>query len=172
MILSVHATFGAAVASLVPSHPALGFTLGFISHFALDAIPHKDYDLISVETGPDKKLKPIDLIQKKFSLIRDIIVVSFDALIGLGLAFLFFFDPVHPWIFFIGAISSLIPDGLTFLYLLFKHQSLSSFFNFHVELIHTKFILKLSQVTGVLFQFLTIAVLIAVISLVRYFLFL
>ncbi|MEI6191437.1 MAG: hypothetical protein WCP24_03700 [bacterium] len=172
MILSVHATFGAAVASLVPSHPVLGFVLGFTSHFVLDAIPHRDYDLISTETGPDKKLKLIDLIQKKFGLIRDIMVVSFDALIGLSLAFLFFFDPVHPWIFFIGAISSLIPDGLTFLYLLFKHKSLTSFFNFHVDRVHTKFILKLDQVTGVLFQFFTIGVLIVVIVLVRYFLFL
>ena len=172
MILSVHATFGAAVASLVPSHPILGFTLGFISHFALDAIPHKDYSLISIETGPDKKLRPIDLIQKKFGLIRDIMVVSFDALIGLSLAFLFFFNPVHPLVFFLGAIGSLIPDFLTFLYLLFKHKSLSSFFNFHVELVHTKFILKLDQVTGVLFQFFTIGVLVAIIVLVKYFLFL
>jgi hypothetical protein len=172
MILSVHATFGAAVASLVPNHPVFGFTLGFISHFALDAIPHKDYNLISIETGPDKKLRPIDLIHKKFCLIRDIMVVSLDALIGLSLAFLFFFNPVHPSVFFLGAIGSLIPDFLTFLYLLFKHKSLSSFFNFHVEFVHTKFILKLDQVTGVLFQFFTIAVLIAILISVKYFLFL
>ena len=30
MILAVHATFGAAVASLVPSHPVAGFALGFV----------------------------------------------------------------------------------------------------------------------------------------------
>jgi len=172
MILSVHATFGAAVASLVPSHPVLGFTLGFISHFALDAIPHKDYDLISVETGPDKKLKPIDLIQKKFSLIRDIMLVSFDALIGLGLAFLFFFNPVHPWIFLVGAISSLIPDGLTFLYLLFKHKPLIHFFDFHSGFVHSKIIFKLDQITGVVIQFFTIGVLIAILIVIKYFLFL
>ena len=49
MILSVHATFGAAVASLVPAHPVAAFALGFASHLALDLIPHRDYDLVSVE---------------------------------------------------------------------------------------------------------------------------
>ena len=170
MILSVHATFGAAVASLVPSHPVLGFALGFASHFVLDAIPHKDYDLLSVENNPNTEPRLTDDIYKKFRLLRDMSIVSIDALVGLSLAFIFFFDPVHPWIFFIGAISSLIPDFLTFLFLLFKHKPLALFFNFHVSHIHTKFILKFNQVTGVFFQFFTIAVLTAILSVVRYFL--
>jgi hypothetical protein len=167
MILSVHATFGAAVASLVPTHPVAGFVLGFVSHFALDAIPHKDYELISIETGPDKNLKTIDLIQKKFSLIRDMILVSFDAVIGFCLAFIFFFNPAHPWVFFIGAFAALIPDGLTFVYLLFKHKPLGHFFDFHVSIIHSKLILKLHQVFGVILQFFTISVLIVLIFYIK-----
>jgi hypothetical protein len=170
MILSVHATFGAAVASLVPSHPVLGFVLGFSSHLVLDAIPHKDYELISLETGPDKNLKTIDLIQKKFSLIRDILLVSFDAVIGFILAFMFFFNPIHPAIFFIGAFAALIPDGLTFLYLIFKHKALSHFFDFHTDFIHYK--ININQALGVVLQFFTIGVLIAIIKTVQYFLFL
>ncbi len=160
MILSVHAIFGAAVASLVPSHPVLGFGLGFVSHLALDAIPHQDYKLLSFEINPNNKLKPIDLIRQKFTLIRDLIVLSFDAIIGFCLAFLFFFNPVYPYVFFIGALGALLPDILTFIYLLFKHKALSDFFKFHTDFIHHK--INLNQVVGVIFQFFVMAILIIV----------
>lgn len=162
MILSAHAIFGAAVASLIPSHPVVGFSLGFFSHFALDAIPHKDYELISIDFGPDKKLPVINLIKKRFNLIRDIILVSFDAILGLILAFLFFYNPIYPLAFFLGAVGSLIPDLLNFLYLIFKHKSLNSFFNFHTNIIHSKIILKFNQIQGVILQFCTVIVLIAI----------
>jgi hypothetical protein len=170
MILSVHAIFGAAVVSLVPTHPVIAFCLGFASHFALDAIPHRDYKLISVESGPQNKFQLAEKINKKFKLVRDITLVSFDAIFGLCLAFLFFFNPEYPLIFLIGAFGSLVPDFLTFLYLLFKHKGLESFFRFHVDVVHSKAILRLSQIKGVLLQFCTIAVLIAIIFGVRYFL--
>lgn len=171
MILSVHAIFGAAVSSLVPTHPILGFTLGFASHFVLDAIPHKDYDLISLDLDTAGKIEPIstiNLIRKKFKFIRDAVFISFDALIGIILAFMFFFDPVHPFIFFLGAASSMIPDFLTFLYLILEHKSLSSFYDFHSSFIHSKVIFKFNQITGVFLQFCTIALLIAIIFGVKY----
>lgn len=161
MILSVHAIFGAAVASLIPTHPVLGFSLGFASHFAIDAIPHRDYDLVSIESDTNKKFRQIDLT-RKYKLLRDIIFVSFDAVTGFYLSFLFFFNPVYPWIFFIGAFSALLPDFFTFLYLIFKHKTLHSFFNFHSEIIHSKMILKLNQFTGILVQFCTLALLIVI----------
>jgi hypothetical protein len=170
MILSVHAVFGAAVASLMPNHPVAGFALGFASHFALDSIPHKDYELISVDFSSNTKDKVIDIIQKKFSLIRDIILVSFDAFLGFILAFMFFFNPVHPLIFFLGAFAALIPDGLTFLYFTLKHKPLGHFFDFHAGLIHSKVIFKLNQLAGVFLQFCTLAVLIAILYGVKYFL--
>jgi hypothetical protein len=45
MILSTHAIVGGAIASLFPSHPLLVVAAGFVSHFAIDAIPHWDYPL-------------------------------------------------------------------------------------------------------------------------------
>jgi hypothetical protein len=171
MILSVHAIFGAAVASLVPTHPVTAFFLGFASHLALDAIPHKDYKLISVEYGPDKKIQLADTIFKKFRLMRDILLVSFDAIMGFCLAFLFFFNPDYPLIFFLGAVGSLIPDFLTFLYLIIKHRELDTFFKLHVSIIHSKMVLKLNQLTGVLVQFFTVGVLIVIIFGIRNFLF-
>ena len=168
MILSVHATFGAAVASLVPTHPVEAFVLGFVSHLAIDAIPHKDYELISVDVDEAGKPKPLDLISKKLKLLRDMTLVSFDAVVGLCLAFLFFFNPAHPSIFLIGAVAAMIPDFLTFLYLLLKHKPLRHFFDFHASFIHSQTVLKLNQITGVLLQFCTVAVLIAIIFGVKY----
>ena len=162
MILSVHAIFGAAVASLIPNHPGLGFALGFASHLALDMIPHRDYDLISVDKIADNKLKFSEGIYNKFRLLRDMAVVSLDAILGLILAFMFFFNPIYPLAFLVGAVGALLPDFLTFIYLIIKHRSLELFYNFHASFIHSKIILKFNQATGVFFQFCTLAILIAI----------
>ena len=165
MILSVHATFGAALASLVPSHPVAGFTLGFVSHFVLDAIPHKDYELISLERRTDDKLKVIDLLHKKISLVRDILLVTLDVVVGFLLAFMFFFNPNHPYIFFMGAFAALIPDGLTFIYIIFRHKALGHFFDFHTDVIHSK--IQVNQVLGILLQFFTIGILIVILEVLK-----
>ena len=172
MILSVHATFGAAVASLVPSHPVAGFVLGFASHFILDAIPHsKEYSLISVEPDPNKEPQLADTIYRKINLLRDVFVVLLDAAVGFCLAFMFFFNPIHPFIFFIGSFAALIPDGLTFLFLILKHKSLGHFYNFHVNFIHSEFSLKINKVVGVALQFFTISVLIGILMIAKYYYF-
>ena len=41
MTLTTHATLGAVIAGIV-GNPALAFIFGFISHFAVDIIPHGD----------------------------------------------------------------------------------------------------------------------------------
>ena len=169
MILTSHAVFGAAVASLVPNHPVEAFSLAFLSHFILDAIPHRDYDLHSIDAGSEEKKPIIDIIINKYRFIRDVCLVSFDALLGICLSFMFFFDPIYPWIFLIGAVSSLIPDFLTFLYLIIKHKPLVLFTNFHLGLIHSKSILKLSQPVGVVLQFCTVALLIFILFSLRSF---
>jgi hypothetical protein len=168
MILSVHATFGAAVASLIPSHPMTGFILGFTSHFVLDFIPHKDYELISLEPGNNTKKNQIRLAINKLHLLRDVALVSFDALIGFCLAFMFFFNSAHPAIFFIGAFGALLPDGLTFLYLIFKHKSLGHLFDFHSNFIHNN--LYINQIIGVLLQFCIVTVLILILFGIKRFL--
>lgn len=166
MILSVHATFGAAVASLIPTHPVTGFALGFISHFILDAIPHRDYDLVSVDHDPDGKSQGIDVIVNKFKLIRDVLLASADGLVGLSLAFLLFFDPIYPWIFLFGALGALAPDIIVFLFLLLKHRSLQKFFDFHAYFdspINKKLKQKIGQIAGVFLQFITVIILLAVV---------
>lgn len=171
MILSIHAVFGAAMASLIPTHPVLGFTLGFASHLVLDAIPHRDYDLVSVEIKSKKVSRLIDSPYHKYQLIRDMIFVSLDAIVGLSLAFAFFFDPVYPWIFFIGALGSLLPDFFTFLYLISRHKILALFYHLHANIFHSQTIYKFSQPVGVFFQFCILVILIATLLGIKHLLF-
>jgi hypothetical protein len=168
MILSVHATFGAAVASLVPTHPGLAFCLGFVSHLALDAIPHQDYDLLSVSSGENRTMQNIDSQEKKKRRLRDVRLVSFDALIGFTLASIFFFNPVYPWIFFLGALGAVLPDFFTFLFLILRYKPLVIFYNWHSNFFHSKIDLKIGQLTGIILQFCTLVILLAVLFEVKY----
>ncbi len=163
MILSVHATFGAAIASLIPTHPIGGFALGFLSHFILDAIPHRDYDLASLEVDLKIRNDVLDVICKKFRLIKDIVFVSLDIIVGLCLSFMFFFNSDYPWIFLIGVIGALLPDLFTFVYFFLKHKSLTLFLKFHSDFIHSKIFNNMGQVFGIFLQFCTITILIAII---------
>lgn len=169
MILSVHALFGAAVASLVPTHPVVGFALGFASHLALDAIPHRDYDLISFDQDPNRKMQFVAGPDIKFRFIRDIILISFDAIFGIILAYLFFFNSAHPWIFLIGATGGMMPDFLTILYVFWKYKYLVLFFKFHSNVIHSRLPQSLNQVIAIILQFGVIAVLIAIIYGLKYY---
>ncbi len=164
MILSAHAIFGSAIASLVPTNPALGFTLAFVSHLALDTIPHRDYDLASIEADPQKKTFKLNKSEKlKIQLSRDIFFVSIDAILGIFLSYLLFFDSNYPLIFLVGSIGSMLPDFLTFLSLILKNKFLNLFFRFHSKFLHSQIILKLSQLTGIILQFLTITIFLLII---------
>jgi hypothetical protein len=166
MILSVHATFGAAIASLVPSHPLIGFGLGFASHFILDAIPHRDYELISVEKGGEGKVNAINFITNKLKVIRDVSLASLDGIVGICLSFLLFFNPLYPWSFLLGAIGGLTPDIIVFMFLILQHKSLNLFFSFHSSFdskLNKKLKQKIGQITGVGLQFFTAVVLLAIV---------
>src|ERR1700743_1355819 len=74
MILTSHAVVGAALASFVPSHPAVAFVLGFGSHFVLDAIPHVDYPIRSRSVNP-KMGAPMAFDQ---ALLQDAVTIGSD----------------------------------------------------------------------------------------------
>ena len=86
MILSTHAIVGAAIASFLPSHPTTAFVLGFASHFVLDAIPHWDYPIRSAAVDP-KFGAPVTFDR---ALLRDVIVIGSDGLLGILGALLLF----------------------------------------------------------------------------------
>jgi len=135
MILTNHAITGAALASLIPNQPLVGFSVGFLSHFVLDAIPHWDYNLESKKEDGNKMNDDL-VINRKFA--KDILKIGTDGMTGLLLAyFLFsFYMKVSVFAVLCGAIGAMTPDALQFVYMKWRHQPLVSFQHFHIW-IHT-----------------------------------
>ena len=127
MVLSTHAVVGAAVIVLTPTHPILGTTLAFASHFLLDAIPHWDYTLYSDSLTPDKH----GSLHLDSKLALDIVRIGGDAVLGLIVAWYFFSTPVHPYLWFFGASAAIFPDFLQFVYAKWRHEPFTSLQRFH-----------------------------------------
>jgi hypothetical protein len=134
MILSTHAIVGGAIASLIPSHPVLVATLGFASHFAIDAIPHWDYPLrsITVKSGATGKPLRVDT-----GLFLDLALVGLDGSMGLGLALWLFAAPGTVAAIAIGAFAGMLPDALQVLHILCPREPLRTLQRFH-QWIHSK----------------------------------
>ena len=133
MTLTAHAITGAALASLVPDQPLVGFAVGFISHFVLDAIPHWDYKLSSKKEDGNNHMNDDMVINKNF--IKDILKISFDGILGLLFAyfiFVFFILNFLPLLFLSGVIGAMMPDALQFVYMKWRHEPLISLQKFHL----------------------------------------
>jgi hypothetical protein len=137
MILAAHAITGAAVASLMPERPLIGFAVGFLSHFLLDAIPHWDYHLDSMREEKDNPMNNDIIINVKF--FGDLLKISLDGMMGLLLAYLIFgfFMENSVVAILCGAIGAMTPDALQFAYMKWRHEPLSSLQRFHLW-IHAK----------------------------------
>ena len=132
MILTIHAVAGAAVANQF-QNKLIAWVLAFLSHFLLDAIPHKDYDLSNAKLG---------LRDKKFWMF--ILKAMIDLLIGFILIIIFTKEMSNLKHNLIGGFIALIPDGLTLLYFIIKPNNkilkiLSAilekfYYNFHKSL--------------------------------------
>ena len=119
MTLTTHAIVGAAMASLVPGQPVLGFALGFASHFAIDSIPHWAEGTLllrSVVYDPEHELETDMQLGKNF--IYDLAVLAADSLLGVfgALLILFYFFHVPFLIVLMGAVAGQLPDALQFVY--------------------------------------------------------
>lgn len=131
MTLGTHAVVGASIAALLPTHPALAFFGGFISHFILDSIPHWDYPLRSLQ-GRDGPKMDRDLRLGK-SFIIDLFRVGIDALIGITVALLLFHGSrSFPYVLLSGAVGAMVPDALQFVYFKLRKQPLISLQRFHI----------------------------------------
>jgi len=135
MTLTTHAVVGAALASVVPTHPVLAFGIGFCSHFLVDAIPHRDYHLSSLTTDTKNPMNIDMKLGKSFSY--DLCKIGADFLLGFVLVFLFFgigksFS--YDLTLFFGIAGALLPDALYFVYFKFKHEPFTSFEKFHIWL--------------------------------------
>jgi hypothetical protein len=127
MILTTHAVVGAALASFVPSHPAVAFVLGFGSHFILDAIPHVDYPIKSRSVNP-RIGAPMVLDR---ALLQDAVTIGADGLFGIIAALFLFSSPTNVWAILMGAVGAMFPDPLQFVYTRFPHEPLRTLQRFH-----------------------------------------
>lgn len=151
MILTPHAIVGAVLANIFPSDPALGFGLAFISHYALDVLPHTDYNIDNFMNNESKTVKSI--FTNAGSALHFLFIVI-DFIIALFLCFLFFVrDERSLLLTLIGIIGGLLPDFFQFLYYKYKNQpwifwqKIHDKFNFHIRK------KEFNLFFGILFQF-------------------
>lgn len=137
MTLATHAIAGAVVARLVPQHPFIAFTAGFLSHFLLDAIPHWDYHLRSYKSDESNPLNNDMVFGLSFTL--DLLDIGFDLFLALFVPFVIFgsadFNATMMIIF--GIFGGILPDALQFVYMKFRHEPLVSLQKFHIWM-HSK----------------------------------
>jgi len=154
MTLATHAVAGAALASLMPAHPAAAFAAGFLSHFLLDAIPHWDYHLASSRKDEANPLNDDLVISRDFYF--DLIKIIGDALLGLIVSW-WWFGPYA----LIGAIGAQLPDLLQFAYFKLRGPILTPLQTFH-QWIHTDYRIKKRPVLGISLQVLLVLAIIAI----------
>jgi hypothetical protein len=161
MTLTTHAIAGAAIASVLPSHPILGFTVGFASHFLLDSIPHWDYSLRSTKKDPNNSMNDDMVINKNF--VFDLFKIGFDVALGLIIVlFLFGISNFHlVWMPIWGAIGAITPDALQFVYFKWRHEPFVSLQRFHIGIQRNKQ-LNNYPVLGILLQTIVIVFLVVV----------
>ena len=151
MILTTHASVGAALATIMPNNPVLGFVIGFGSHFILYSIPHWDYKLRSSRRNKQKPLTNDIIIGKDF--YKDLVKIGLDATLGLVLSlfFLGFLQQQLILMILCGAIGGMTPDFLQFVYFKWRHEPLISLQKFHIWM-HAKTGLNEKPLLGILSQ--------------------
>ncbi len=166
MILSSHIITASAVAAPLLARPmdfanaVFIFIVSFLSHYAIDAISHWDYELNSIEELPsgDKKI-----VATKISILKDLFKNSADGIIGLiGALFIIGFPDNLEKFFAFGLIiiGAILPDFLELCYVVFNKFPLNIFHKIHI-FIHGKRIFKGKPILGIIFQILTLLIIIA-----------
>ena len=134
----------------MPTHPLVGLTLAFGSHFVLDALPHWDYPIRSSCINPSHRT------QMKYdrSLLMDFCTIGGDAALGIIFAVLLLSTPSGADLALIlaGACAGMLPDALQFAYTRLPHQPLTAIQRFH-EWIHTSRQMRGLPVLGIVSQF-------------------
>jgi len=151
MILVTHAVVGAGLSTVARANPVFAFGIGFISHFILDAIPHWDYPLQSSTKTQDSNPLDADFIIGK-AFYRDITKIGVDFLAGILLSYLFFAygSSLHSFVrsgVLWGAVGSMTPDFLQFVYTKVRKEPLISLQKFHIFM-HTEKRLSARPVLG------------------------
>lgn len=168
MILASHAIIGVVAASAFPSHPILAFSVALASHYAVDAIPHWEYDLLSSKKDLDNPLNNDMAIDKDF--ISDLVRVSLDMFLGIVISFFTFYflgfkDSSLP-ILIAGIAGGIVPDILQFAYFRFRREPLKSLYLFHYFIHSRTKSLKKHFIVGIFLQIFTVSL---IVLLTKYF---
>lgn len=143
MYLVGHAAAGALIGQQLGGSPLLIFTVGMISHFLLDLIPHGDkHHVVDYYHGKKQKLSEIYyhlLVDAIITIIMIVVLMTFTTLDRVSMA----------W----GIIGGMIPDLLVGMNELFNSTKLKAFTKFHF-IVHNALIHKLdvSPLKGTIVQ--------------------
>lgn len=143
MILATHAVAGTAVALVFKSSPVLAFFAAFASHFLLDAMPHLDHPIKSLERKSESSKEDTLRGRILFSdpkFLKDFFHIGLDGLIGTVLAFYAAWPESGETAFIValGVLGGVLPDFLQLVYYMFKKGPIVYLQRFHVW-IHAKF---------------------------------
>lgn len=163
MILTAHAVAGAAIALTFKNNTALALTLAALSHFALDAIPHWHYPITNLK----RKLENLNDDLPKTAILKDLLVITIDFLLGIGISLLVGLNLAPNYILIIlgGAVFGIIPDFLQLLYYLFPKFPLVQIQNFHTQ-IHSKKRIDERHILGISSQLLIVVICVLIMGIV------
>ncbi len=163
MTLATHGVVGSLVAQSLAWNPALAVPVAFLSHFALDAIPHWDYKLHSV--GGDYNDSMTWTFSYGYSFIKDGLKVGFDFLIGVILSVVIFkiLGVQMSWVGWVGLVIAVSPDFFHFIYGHFPNKAIGLLQRFH-KLAHSKIKIESRPALGVGLQALLVGVFVFVFS--------
>ncbi|MES2006504.1 MAG: hypothetical protein V4436_00180 [Patescibacteria group bacterium] len=166
MTLTTHAIVGAAAASLFPNQPLLAFAAGFASHFAIDALPHWDYRILSKVQKEDRLTDEFATTGPLFLL--DLLRIGSDALLGLVLAvwiFSFWLFDLPVWFVALGACAGILPDPLQFVYYKFHITLLRPLQRFHIWIQKGRSIYP-HMAAGIFYQLIMVVAILFVLKLI------
>lgn len=156
MTLTPHALVGAVLANIFPYDPALGFSLAFASHYALDSIPHWEYPLDGFIDEDKKEAKSI--FHNIRSVFKPLAFIGTDFILAITLSyFIFVHDERSLFLTAGGAFLAMLPDFLQFVYFKFKNSFWTKVQSVH-EFFHGYNKYKHDLIKGNLTQIFTVAV--------------
>ncbi len=151
MILTTHSIVGAGIVNLFPNNPAVGFGLSLASHYLLDMIPHKDYEVGALI---DNESRTVKSFFNNFKSFLHLVFVGVDFFAGVILCILIYVrDEKTAYLTALGVLGGVLPDFFQLLYLKYKNRPLNS-----IQKVHDHVHNRAKPITGYLSQFLTVII--------------
>ena len=133
MVLTPHAIVGATLTNIFPNHPILGFILAFLSHYALDLLPHNQYAYDTADFILPENESVRSIIKNAWKSLK-ILFLVFDMAFAFILCLLFFVRSEKSlFLTFLGIMGGTLPDFITFFY----HKCDNALLRF-IKKIHTE----------------------------------